>query len=169
MLYTIISRIPVFVNDKTSKKYAKIFMIGAICYIIIHYLLFAFCKGDLAGKLKNYIYYIIIVDAGIAYLLDKLLNITDEEDNSHFVKKINKTTEESETKKKHENSDMKKQNKNEKPEKNIEHEEHDDAECKNGICKPRKKINDKNITETSTSKKQKTTSEKDTEIPEYKI
>lgn len=173
MLYTIVSRIPVFVNDKSSRKYAKIFMIGAICYIIIHYLLFSFCKGELANKLKNYIYYIIIVDAGIAYLLDKVLSVTDNDDKSPFVKKSSKSTEESEHKcKVEEIKDEKKEQKNSE----CKNDKCKSSECKNGTCKngtcklPEKKKQKTTEIETSEeSSKKKTETEKDTEIPSYHV
>jgi len=74
MFFTIISRIPFFLDNQTNKKYLYIYVIGAICYLIVHFYLFSCCTGQIATKIKSFIYYIIICDLVIAFLLDKILN-----------------------------------------------------------------------------------------------
>jgi len=72
MFYTITSRLPFVQSDSSPRKLFKIFLIGSICYIILHYYLYTKTEGAILLKLRQYIYYIMAGDFAIAYLLGKL-------------------------------------------------------------------------------------------------
>jgi|688.fasta_scaffold68406_4 type IV secretory pathway VirB10-like protein len=80
MFFTIISKVPIIANDNSSSKMFKIFVIGAILYILLHYYLFIGDRGEIINKYKNYIYYVMGIDFAIAYALSVMSSSNDDED-----------------------------------------------------------------------------------------
>jgi hypothetical protein len=72
MFYTIVSRIPFILNDKSNSKLLKIFILGSVLYILLHYWLNRNSRGSLIDKYKGYLYYIMMVDFTVSYFLLKL-------------------------------------------------------------------------------------------------
>jgi len=106
MFYTITSRLPFILSDNTPRKLFKIFLIGSICYIILHYFLYLKVEGNILLKLRQYIYYIMGADFVLAYLLGKLwkssnkYNNQDTQDNQDNIFNQKKALEEYEELKK---------------------------------------------------------------------
>ena len=48
MFFTIISRLPIINTDTTNRKYFKMFIAGAVLYIVLHYYLFSNSKINLS-------------------------------------------------------------------------------------------------------------------------
>lgn len=71
MFYTIISRIPHFTNDTSKNKFLKIFIVGSVLYILIHYYLNIQVRAEILEKTKKYVYYILPVDLATTYILCK--------------------------------------------------------------------------------------------------
>lgn len=71
MFYTLASKLPIISTDKSNKKFFKIFLIGSIIYILIHYYLHIKERNVVLEKLKNYMYYIMGIDLMVAYFLSK--------------------------------------------------------------------------------------------------
>jgi len=80
MFFTIISKVPIIANDNSSSKMFKIFVIGAILYILLHYYLFIGDRGEIINKYKNYIYYVMGIDFAIAYALSVMTSNNDDEE-----------------------------------------------------------------------------------------
>src|SRR3989344_591394 len=70
MFYTIISKIPFFANDSSKYKMLKIFIIGSVIYVILHYFLYSEMLDNISisEKLKQYLYYIMSFDIACAYM-----------------------------------------------------------------------------------------------------
>ena len=69
MFYILTSKIPYISNDSSDKKFLKIFIIGSIIYILLHYYLFRYERGNSIDKYRKYIYYVMFADLSITYLL----------------------------------------------------------------------------------------------------
>jgi hypothetical protein len=68
MFYTLVSR-SIITKINTSRDYLYIFLIGSIGYVILHwYLHMDKCEGFLE-KIREYLYYAMVVDAVTAYAL----------------------------------------------------------------------------------------------------
>jgi len=80
MFFTIISKVPIIADDNSSSKMFKIFVIGAILYILLHYYLFIGDRGEIINKYKNYIYYVMGIDFAIAYALSVISSSDDNND-----------------------------------------------------------------------------------------
>ncbi|ATZ80890.1 hypothetical protein BMW23_0844 [Bodo saltans virus] len=78
MFYTLISRLPFITNDNSDTKLLKIFVLGSVIYILVHYYLFSQDRGDMLNIVKPYLYYAMAADLGIAYALTKLFGSSDE-------------------------------------------------------------------------------------------
>ena len=87
MFFTIISKVPIIADDNSSSKMFKIFVIGAILYILLHYYLFIGDRGEIINKYKNYIYYVMGIDFAIAYALSIMSSSNDEEEEEDDEKK----------------------------------------------------------------------------------
>ena len=78
MFYILVSRVPFIYNvpDKKDKMF-RIFLIGSICYIILHGLLYSkkFLENSFIQKYKSYLLYLAGIDfvltSGIVVVLDK--------------------------------------------------------------------------------------------------
>jgi uncharacterized protein YhaN len=83
MLYTLVSKIPFVENDNSKKKIFKIFLIGSVLYIFLHYYLHLHAQNEILLKLRQNLYYIMVADFGISWFLSsgKKQDI-DEDDNT---------------------------------------------------------------------------------------
>lgn len=66
MFYTIASRL---IKTNSPKNNLYIFLVGSICYVIIHWQLHLKTQVGIAEKIRNYLYYVMIADIGMAYAL----------------------------------------------------------------------------------------------------
>ena len=90
MFYILVSRIPFIynINDKKDKLF-RTFLVGSICYIIVHGLLHSkkFSGNIFIEKYRNYLLYLAGIDfsvtSGMVYLLDKK-NLEGSMDNSYL-------------------------------------------------------------------------------------
>ena len=73
MFYIISSRIPFISSDKTNRKYFKVFVIGSIFYVLLHYYLNKEVRQGMIEKVRKYIYYAMGVDLAIACVLLKYI------------------------------------------------------------------------------------------------
>lgn len=80
MFYTLVSRIPLISNLKNDGKFLKIFIIGSLMYILLHYYLFSDERWYMLEKLKSYLYYIMAFDLGVAYFVSKWYAPTEDEE-----------------------------------------------------------------------------------------
>lgn len=87
MFYILASRIPFVYNiDNKKDKLFRTFLIGSVCYIILHGLLNSkkFSSNQFVDKYKKYLLYLVGADLslalGIIYLIDKKIN---NDDNSY--------------------------------------------------------------------------------------
>ena len=89
MFYILVSRIPFIynINDKKDKLF-KTFLIGSICYIILHGFIYSrrFSGNNLIEKYRKYLMHLAGIDfvltSGIVFLLDN--KITKTEQNSYI-------------------------------------------------------------------------------------
>lgn len=89
MFYTLASRIPLISTNK-SKKFLLIFVVGSIAYILLHYYLYSGERFELLDKLKNYLYYVMALDLGVAYFLSKFSSSDDEKSNERASQEYSK-------------------------------------------------------------------------------
>lgn len=83
MFYTLVTKMLVTKNKRNS--FLKIFIIGSIAYILLHHYFYSVSRGELADKIKKYIYYLMMIDLAIAFLLYKWFSPTEpEEKNSVY-------------------------------------------------------------------------------------
>ena len=82
MFYTLASRIPLISTSK-SKKFLLIFVVGSIAYVLLHYYLYSGERFDLLNKLRDYLYYIMALDLGVAYFLSKFSTDSEEDEREH--------------------------------------------------------------------------------------
>jgi len=68
MFFTIVSR-TVISKINTSRDYFYIFLIGAIGYIVLHWYLHMEIREGIVEKVREYIYYLMVIDAVVAYVL----------------------------------------------------------------------------------------------------
>ncbi len=87
MFYTLASRLPYIVNDNSNSKFLKIFILGSVLYVLLHYYLFSANRGDMMNMVKQYLYYAMVADLGIAYALIKLFGGTSEQVNKNEYSK----------------------------------------------------------------------------------
>jgi len=97
MFYIISSRIPIISSDKTNRKYFKLFVSGAVSYVLLHYYLNKEVRSGMVEKIRKYIYYVMCIDFAIACVLLKYIKTNvpntdenDEEDNEDNENKENK-------------------------------------------------------------------------------
>lgn len=90
MFYILVSRIPFVYNINNKKdKLFRTFLVGSICYIIVHGLLYSkkFTGNVFIEKYRNYLLYLAGIDftvtSGMVYLLDKK-NLEDNNDNAYL-------------------------------------------------------------------------------------
>ena len=96
MFFTLISKI-LFKKITSPRTYLYIFSIGAVCYSILHWYLYSKTQEGLMGKLKQYLYYLMVVDVIVAVALYKLFpskESKEEEDNEDNREKKEELTKE---------------------------------------------------------------------------
>ncbi len=83
MFYIISSRIPLISSDKTNRKYFKLFVSGAVSYVLLHYYLNKEVRSGMVEKIRKYIYYVMCIDFTIACVLLKYIktNVPDTDEN----------------------------------------------------------------------------------------
>jgi hypothetical protein len=86
MFYTIASRLSIIGGDKTIKNFFKVFIVGSMLYVYTHYYLFSAERMLFLEKIKQYIYYVLILDLLITYFLMKWNTSTDEYDEKEYTK-----------------------------------------------------------------------------------
>jgi hypothetical protein len=67
MFYTLVSR-SVITKINTSRDYLNIFLIGSIGYVILHWYLYSEKKEGIMEKLREYLYYMMVVDIVTSYI-----------------------------------------------------------------------------------------------------
>jgi hypothetical protein len=85
MFYTIVSRIP-YIISTNSKKFFKIFLLGSILYILVHYYLFSGVYNAVFEAIKHYLYYIMGADLIVAFIWSKLSRKSPDTNTIEFVK-----------------------------------------------------------------------------------
>lgn len=68
MFYTIASRL---IKTTSPQNNLYVFLVGSICYIILHWKLHLTAQVGIVEKVKRYLYYAMVADVGIAYALKK--------------------------------------------------------------------------------------------------
>ena len=76
MFYTLASRVPL-ISNSSNRKFFKIFLIGSIIYILLHYYLYLSERWFVLEKLKPYLYYVMVVDLAVAYFMIKWNNSSE--------------------------------------------------------------------------------------------
>jgi len=66
MFYTVASRL---IRTNSPRNNLYIFLAGSICYVIIHWQLHLKTQVGIVEKIRNYLYYVMLADIGIAYAL----------------------------------------------------------------------------------------------------
>jgi hypothetical protein len=74
MFYIIASRIPLVYSDTTNRKFLKIFILGSLLYICIHYYLHLEIRTGLIDKIKSKLLFVMAGDFAIACALAKFLS-----------------------------------------------------------------------------------------------
>jgi hypothetical protein len=97
MFYTLISQTPFINNDISSKKILKLFLIGSILYILLHYYLFSAPRGFL-DKYKRYIYYVMAIDFVTAFILTSIFGNSAEKEYAKQIAMRNKLQQQEEFK-----------------------------------------------------------------------
>lgn len=69
MLFTLISKLPFMESDNSKKKIFKIFVMGSVLYIMLHYYLHSSVQNELLLKFRQYLYYAMGVDFAVAWFL----------------------------------------------------------------------------------------------------
>jgi hypothetical protein len=69
MFYTLASKIPFIQSDKSKRKILKIFIIGSVLYILLHYYLHSVPASGVIDTIKQYLYYIMPADFVLSYFL----------------------------------------------------------------------------------------------------
>ena len=82
MFYAIASKIPFIESDKSKRKILKIFIIGSVLYVLLHYYLYSSPMNGMLSTVKQYLYYLMFVDFGIAYFLSSQTVQEENEEDS---------------------------------------------------------------------------------------
>ncbi len=92
MFYTITSKLPFIETDNSKRKMLKIFIIGSVLYILLHLYLYSSNMTGLLENIKQYLYYMMALDFGVAYFFSK--NSAEEETENTNVRNGDKYTSE---------------------------------------------------------------------------
>lgn len=68
MFYTLVSR-SFITNINCSRDYMNIFLIGSVGYIILHWYLYSEKKEGITEKIREYLYYMMVIDIVTSYVL----------------------------------------------------------------------------------------------------
>ncbi len=79
MFYIIASRIPALAAHP-DKKYFRVFLIGSILYVLLHYYLHSVIRTGFLEKLRKFLYHIMGVDYLISIVLLKYVSISKPEE-----------------------------------------------------------------------------------------
>jgi hypothetical protein len=74
MFYIIASRIPLVYSDTTNRKFLKIFILGSLLYICIHYYLHLEVRTGIIDKIKSKLLFVMAGDFAVACALAKFLS-----------------------------------------------------------------------------------------------
>jgi transcriptional regulator of acetoin/glycerol metabolism len=88
MFYTLVSK-KFIKNIRTQRDYLYIFLTGSIGYISIHWYLHMDNQTGIKQTVKNYLYYIMILDAFVAYSMIRMNVKTHHVSNTEEVSKPN--------------------------------------------------------------------------------
>ena len=70
MFFTIIYKSPLFIKNGPNKRLIRVFIMGIICYIILHSFLYSdFINNNNLIKYRKYIYYLAGLDAASIFFL----------------------------------------------------------------------------------------------------
>jgi hypothetical protein len=78
MFFSLASKLPFITSDNSDKKLLKVFVLGAVFYVMLHYYLFSGKRMEILDKFKNYIYYVMPIDLALAYFLCKTSIVEDK-------------------------------------------------------------------------------------------
>lgn len=78
MFYTLVSR-TIITKINTPRDYLYIFLIGSVAYVIIHWYLHMEKREGIVEKAREYLYYLMVFDAIVAYALMMLYPTKDAE------------------------------------------------------------------------------------------
>lgn len=75
MFYYIVSKLPI-ISSITDGKFFRIFLIGTICYLILHAYLFSksASESEIISKYRHYLYYIWLSDFAFTGIVTKLFD-----------------------------------------------------------------------------------------------
>jgi len=82
MFFTLISN-TLFRKITTSKEYLYIFIIGAICYSIVHWYLHSKQQEGIAEKIRQYLYYVMICDVIATVAIKKFYPVKESKKVEH--------------------------------------------------------------------------------------
>lgn len=84
MFYYIVSKLPAIVSVNDDSRVYKIFIIGSICYVILHAYLFSNIGEniELVKKYRNYIYYLWVLDLAFTGFTSNLFGASEENDDN---------------------------------------------------------------------------------------
>lgn len=68
MFYTLVSR-SLITKINSSRDYLNIFLVGSIGYVILHWYLYSEKKEGIMEKIREYLYYLMVVDIITSYVL----------------------------------------------------------------------------------------------------
>ena len=88
MFYTLVSK-KFIKNIRTQRDYLYIFLTGSIGYISIHWYLNMDNQTGIKQTVRNYLYYIMILDAFVAYSIIRINTKTQQELKTEEVSKPN--------------------------------------------------------------------------------
>lgn len=87
MIYTLISNLPLIKKDCTNRKYFKLFLIGSVLYVLLHYYLFGKSQNkDIIMKYRKYIYPFMVCDLSVAVILLKFVFKCDNNNDTNDEK-----------------------------------------------------------------------------------
>lgn len=81
MFYTLVTK-SFIKNIRTSKNYLYIFLTGSVGYILIHWYLHMDIQTGIKQTLKHYLYYVMILDAFIAYSMIRMYAKSIQQDST---------------------------------------------------------------------------------------
>lgn len=94
MFYTLISRIPYIYNIKENNdKLFKIFLLGSICYVLLHALLYCkkYSEINFINNNKKLLFYLAGIDYSVTislvFFVDKKKSINENENNNKIINK----------------------------------------------------------------------------------
>lgn len=82
MFYTLISKLPILSNQ-SNRKFLKVFILGSVMYLLLHYWLYSDVRFEFLEKLKGYIYYVMCVDMCVGWWFSRAEPEEESEDKSY--------------------------------------------------------------------------------------